>query len=176
MLNKNTALQMHMLFNPRSYILISACLLGEKVRFDGKTKKVESLILERWQADKQLLSLCPEVAGGLTVPRPAAEIQDGDVINILGENISLNFHRGAQEALRLCKKHQIRMAILKEGSPSCGVNRINDGSFTRTKIIGQGITSTLLQKHGVQVFSEQQLNEAAAYFYVTLQQQAYRQD
>ncbi|MDQ6956950.1 MAG: DUF523 domain-containing protein, partial [Mariprofundaceae bacterium] len=144
-------------------ILISACLLGEKVRFDGKSKKINAEILEVWNAENRLIALCPEVAGGLSVPRSPAEIQGELVINILGEDVSRAFTQGAQKALELCQQHDIQIAILKEGSPSCGVSQINDGTFSHAKIAGQGVTVQLLQKHGVKVFSEHQLNEAQAY-------------
>jgi len=145
-------------------ILISACLLGERVRFDGNTKKVDAPILDQWQAEGRLLILCPEVAGGLSVPRPPAEIQGSNIINKLGENMNQYFTQGAQKALSLCQKHHIRMAILKEGSPSCGVTQINDGSFSHTKTNGQGMTAKLLHKHDIQVFNEHQLEKAAVYF------------
>jgi len=149
-------------------ILISACLLGEKVRFDGKTKKINAEILETWKAEKRLISCCPEVAGGLPVPRPAAEIQRDSmqseaVINILGEDVSEAFALGAKQALKLCQQHDIQLAILKEGSPSCGVTQINDGTFSHHKVAGQGMTTRLLQAHGIKVFSEQQLEEVQAY-------------
>jgi len=144
-------------------ILVSACLLGEKVRFDGKTKKINAEILEIWKAENRLISCCPEVAGGLPIPRPAAEIQGESVINILHEDVSEAFQQGAQKALELCLQHHIQLAILKEGSPSCGVTQINDGTFTHTKQTGQGMTTRLLQQHGIKVFSEQQLVEAQTY-------------
>jgi len=146
-------------------ILISACLLGEKVRFDGRTKKINAEILETWKTEKRLIPCCPEVAGGLPVPRPAAEIQRDSmqtevVMNILGEDVSGAFALGAQQALKLCQQNNIQLAILKEGSPSCGVAHINDGSFSHSKVPGQGITTRLLQAHAIHVFSEHQLQEA----------------
>ena len=145
-------------------ILISACLLGEKVRFDGKSKGINAEILAIWQAEHRLVPLCPEVAGGLPVPRAAAEIQGEAVINMLGEDVTQAFEQGAQLALKICQQQHIRVAILKEGSPSCGSHQINDGTFTHTKIAGQGITARLLKRHGIKVFSEHQINEAEQYF------------
>jgi len=141
-------------------ILISSCLLGEKVRFDGKSKKINAKILETWKAENRLIALCPEVAGGLPVPRPAAEIQGKAVRTRLGEDVSKAFAQGAQQALQLCLQNNINLAILKEGSPSCGVNQINDVTFRHLKQPGQGMTTRLLQAHGIQVFSEHQLAEA----------------
>lgn len=109
------------------------------------------------------MSLCPEVAGGLPVPRAPAEIQpDGRVLTIQLDDVSTRFAEGAQSALDLCLRHGIRLAILKEGSPSCGSFRINDGRFAGNKIAGEGITTRLLREHGVQVFSEEALDAAAA--------------
>jgi len=144
-------------------ILISSCLMGEKVRFDGKSKKINAKILEVWQAENRLIMLCPEVAGGLPIPRAAAEIQGNSIITVVGDDVSNAFKQGAQKALELCQQHDIYMAILKEGSPSCGVMQINDGSFRNTKVAGQGITAKLLREHGIRVFSEHQLQEAEAY-------------
>jgi len=150
-------------------ILVSACLLGEKVRYDGGDC-YQGGLLEQWQAEGRLIALCPEVAGGLPTPRPPAEIAGGDADAVLSghnqvqrediENVSHAFVEGAEKALALSIKHRIHLVILKEGSPSCGVNRVNDGSFCKQKISGMGITARLLQRHGIAVFSEQQLPQA----------------
>jgi len=146
-------------------ILISSCLLGENVRFDGKSKKINAQILKTWKAENRLILLCPEVAGGLPVPRPAAEIQADSVVTVLGKNVSAAFAKGAQIALATCQHYGIHIAILKEGSPSCGVTCINDGTFSHTKIAGQGMTTRLLQKHGIKVFSEHQLEEVQGFLH-----------
>ncbi len=144
-------------------IMISACLVGENVRFDGRNSKKNSKFIEKWKKEGRLIIICPEVTGGLPVPRPPAEIQtDKRVINIKGEDVTSAFEQGAQKALTLCKQHNIRIAILKEGSPSCGSSLIHDGSFSHTKIPGQGITTKLLEKNGIHVFSENDLDQVAA--------------
>jgi uncharacterized protein YbbK (DUF523 family) len=150
-------------------ILVSACLLGEKVRYDGDHSRAPDL--EQWQQKGRIVSLCPEVAGGLPVPRPAAEIESGDsdlilrgrglIRSIDGQDVTDAFVDGAERALALCFKHHIRIAVLKEGSPSCGANFINNGDFSGTKIDGMGITAKLLSRHGVSVFSENHLDLAA---------------
>ncbi len=147
-------------------ILVSACLLGEKVRYDGGDCRQGGL-LKQWQREGRIIMLCPEVAGGLPIPRPAAEIIDGDADAVLrgenrvqtenGSDVTDAFVEGAEKALALCIRHGIKVAILKEGSPSCGVNRVNDGSFNKQKVDGMGVTTSLLQRHGIAVFSEQQL-------------------
>jgi len=141
-------------------ILISGCLLGEQVRYDGGNCLQNSTLLERWQQEGRLVPLCPEVAGGLPVPRLPAEIQpDGRIVNIEHDDVSDAFRRGAEKALQLCREHGITIAILKEGSPSCGSSQINDGSFSKTRIDGAGITTRLLRDNGVQVFSELELEK-----------------
>ena len=146
-------------------ILISRCLQGELVRYDGKSNPIEHEILDTWQQQGRLVGICPEVAGGLSTPRPPAEIQpDGKVLTINGEDVSAAFTQGAQQALKLCQKHHIKMAILKQSSPSCGSLRIYDGNFSGTKIAGEGTTTALLRAHGIAVFCEQTLPQAIDFF------------
>jgi len=161
-------------------ILISACFLGEKVRYDGNANTLTNEIIQKWRNENRLISLCPEVSGGLSTPRVAAEIQP-DIISVQketptisfsekdqlinkkeiltkeGENVTNAFYRGASNALELCIKHKIRFALLKEFSPSCGSVSIYDGSFTKTKIAGEGITAELLRTNQIEVFSENNL-------------------
>ncbi len=144
-------------------LLVSACLLGEKVRYDGGDCYQQGL-LEQWQREGRVIPLCPEVSGGLPIPRPPAEIQpDGRVINFKQEDVTAAFKEGAKRALELCKTHDIHIAILKEGSPSCGSTKINDGSFSKTKVPGRGVVTEALENHGVRVFSEGALEDAVHY-------------
>lgn len=155
-----------------SKILISACLLGQPVRYDGQSKYVDNTILELWNGKDMLVPVCPEVRGGLPVPRPAGEIQGfaDDVLNGRAqvttadkEDITRYYLRGAQHALSLCQQHGIRIAILKENSPSCGSTNVPDGSFSHKLIPGEGVTARLLRQNGIRVFSENEINEAKAY-------------
>lgn len=143
-------------------VLVSACLLGERVRFDGREKGSHHPVLTRWLAEGRVVKVCPEVAGGLPVPRPPAEQQpDGRVLTDTGVDVTQAFTRGAAEALRLVREHSIEVAVLKEGSPSCGSGFIYDGTFSKTKRPGEvGETTRLLRAHGVKVFSELQWEEA----------------
>ena len=145
-------------------VLVSACLLGERVRFDGRDKGVQSSVLERWLAEGRVVKVCPEVAGGLGVPRPPAERQpDGRVLTNTGADVTMAFTSGAKVAAKLARENQIAIAVLKEGSPSCGSGYVYDGTFTKTKIAGQtGETTRALRAAGVQVFSELQWEEADA--------------
>lgn len=146
-------------------ILISACLMGENVRFDGKNSKNSSEILKKWQKYGCLVIFCPEVAGGLPVPRLPAEIQpDGRITTVEDTDVTAAFERGAEKALNLCREHSISIAILKEGSPSCGSSLIHDGSFSHARIPGQGVTAQLLEANGISVFSENELDQAEEQF------------
>lgn len=144
-------------------ILISACLLGEDVRYDGGNCLQASPFIAKWRDEGRLVPICPEVAGGLTVPRLPAEIQpDGRIINIERKDVSDSFVRGAEKALQLCHEQNITIAILKEGSPSCGSSKINDGSFSGVKVAGSGATTRLLRENGILVFSELELEQVEA--------------
>ena len=152
-------------------ILVSRCLLGHRVRYDGGASGPFDQ-LAHWQAEGRVVALCPEVAGGLPTPRAAAEIPGGQGSEVLdgraqvltsdGEDVSAEFLDGARQALALVQRQGIRIAVLKAHSPSCGNVLTYDGSFSGVKVQGAGVTAALLTRHGVQVFSELQLPEAAA--------------
>ena len=147
-------------------ILISACLLGEKVKYDGKDNLCVHPILTKWCNQGLLVPICPEVLGGLGVPRVACEVVKGTlrVINKEGQDKSDFFSKGALATLEIAQKHGIKMAILKAKSPSCGKGRIYDGSFTHQLVEGFGITCKLLQEHGIEVFSEDELDLAERFW------------
>ena len=94
-------------------ILVSACFLGDKVRYDGKQKTLNHPIIQKWQTEGRLISICPEVAGGLSVPRAAAEIStlNGKVLTSQKIDVSTSFQHGANMALKMCNKHNIRYAL-----------------------------------------------------------------
>ena len=155
----------------QSKILISACLLGQPVRFDGKSKELHHPYLNRWHGEGRLVPVCPEVTGGLPVPRPAAEIHACSADDVLAgtglvmteddEDVSHYFLCGAQHALGLCRQHNIRIAILKENSPSCASSHVYNGHFSGKLIPGAGITTSLLRDSGIHVFSEHEIVAAA---------------
>jgi uncharacterized protein YbbK (DUF523 family) len=148
-------------------ILVSSCLVGRPVRYDGAAKPLDADLFERWRREGRLVPFCPEVSGGLAVPRPPAEIVDGDGKAVLdgtarirattGEDVTAEFLHGARQALAAARRSGARIALLKEGSPSCGSHRIYDGTFTGTRIPGEGVTAALLEREGIQVFSENEL-------------------
>ncbi|AZO85122.1 purine-nucleoside phosphorylase [Stutzerimonas stutzeri] len=151
-------------------ILVSRCLLGHRVRYDGGASGPFDQ-LQQWLDEGRIVPLCPEVAGGLPTPRAAAEIPGGQgaqvldgqaaVITTEGEDVSAQFLSGAYQALELVQKHGIRIAVLKANSPSCGNHLTYDGTFSGVKVDGEGVTAALLKRHGVQVFSEVELPQAA---------------
>jgi uncharacterized protein YbbK (DUF523 family) len=154
-------------------LLVSACLLGNPVRYDGKAKTLDHDGLQHLQQQGRVIAFCPEVAGGLPVPRAAAEIVAGDGSAVIagaarvktreGHDVSEYFLAGAAQALALCRQHDICTALLTELSPSCGSGQIYDGSFTRKSISASGVTTALLQQHGIKVFNQHQMDEALDY-------------
>lgn len=152
-------------------LLVSRCLLGHRVRYDGGAHGPFDL-LQRWQDEGRVVPLCPEVAGGLPTPRPPAEIRGGQGAQVLdgarsvltdeGTDVTAAFLAGAEAALRLARQHGLRLAVLKARSPSCGNTHNYDGSFSGTLVEGEGVTAALLRRAGIRVFNENQLVEAAA--------------
>lgn len=150
-------------------ILVSRCLLGHRVRYDGGASGPFDQ-LQLWLDEGRVVPLCPEVAGGLPTPRAAAEIPGGQgaqvlegeasVMTVEGEDVSAQFLSGAYQALELVQQHGIRIAILKANSPSCGNLLTYDGTFSGVKVSGEGVTAALLKRNGVQVFSELELADA----------------
>lgn len=147
---------------------MSACLLGAKVRYHGGSAEVSDPILSRWAAEGRLVPVCPEVEGGLPTPRPPAEIQRGAGVRLRvlaadGRDVSEAFLAGADAALEQVRRHGIRVAILKDGSPSCGSSFVFDGTFRGTRVAGEGVTAAALRAAGVRVFSEHQMDEASRF-------------
>lgn len=136
-------------------ILISACLAGDKTRYDGKSNyhPLVKQLLEKYE----LVLFCSEVEGGLSIPRKPSEIVKDKVINKDGKDVTRNYVSGAQKALNICKYLDIKIAILKDGSPACGVHEIHDGNFKGRKIKGMGVTASLLSKNGIKVISEDEI-------------------
>lgn len=134
--------------------------MGENVRYDGGHQNLTHDSIEKWKKEKRLISGCPECLGGLSVPREPAEIQQKNqrIITIQGVDVTDNFHDGALKTLSICLKNNIKLALLKESSPSCGSNTIYNGEFSNTKIIGQGVTAQLLKNHNIKVFSEKTID------------------
>lgn len=142
-------------------LLISACLYGQKCRYDGKDNLISRLDLLK---DKfTLVPVCPEVAGGLEIPRNPSEIVGDRVIMNDGRDVTSEYRKGAEIALRTALENGCEFALMKAKSPSCGSGKIYDGTFSRTLTDGDGITIRLLKENGIKVFNETQIKELLKY-------------
>lgn len=138
-------------------ILVSACLLGEPCRYDGKSKPCERVIALK--GTYNLIPICPEVMGGLPTPRTPSEICGERVLMKDGRDVTENYNRGAQKALEIARENACTVAILKEKSPSCGSGLIHNGSFDGGLVEGDGITTQLLKQNGIRVLGESEITE-----------------
>ena len=138
-------------------LLISACLMGVKCRYDGKTKPLPCL--KQLMDEYTLIPVCPEVLGGLPTPRVPAERIGDKVITQDGRDVTANYEQGAQEALRMAQMTGCTTALLKERSPSCGTGTIYDGSFSGGLCPGYGVCGALLKNHGIHVLGESRVHE-----------------
>ncbi|UTH76497.1 DUF523 domain-containing protein [Chromobacterium sp. IIBBL 290-4] len=153
-------------------LLISACLLGQPVRYDGQSKPMPETKWAALQQAFELIPVCPECLGGLPTPRPPAEISGGSGCQVLkrqarvktaaGEDISLAFISGAEQTLAIAQQHGCHAALLKANSPSCGNRQIYNGNFEKTLRSGQGVTAALLEENGVRVWNEEEWQELLA--------------
>jgi uncharacterized protein YbbK (DUF523 family) len=146
----------------KSSILVSACLLGESCRYNGQSYQLSGFVdsLQNYE----IVSICPEVFGGLSVPRLPCEIKGGDgngvwqntagVFTARGLDQTAAFQEGALKALAIAEKAGAKMAILKDNSPSCASHQIYDGSFCHRKVDGVGVTTALLRTKGIRVLAE----------------------
>ncbi|WP_252595009.1 DUF523 domain-containing protein [Enterobacter sp. JH513] len=154
-------------------ILVSACLTGLKVRYDGSEKAQMSDQLQRWQKEGRLVIFCPELAAGLSVPRPPAEIISAEIkdtllaqvriIEINGQDVTEQYQLAARLALRTAQESDCTAALLTDDSPTCGSQFIYDGSFSGQRTSGMGVAASLLSKHGIAVFSEKRLADLIAW-------------
>ena len=133
-------------------IIVSACLLGDNVKYDGTNNKNNELI--EFLKNYEVIKVCPECLGGLSIPRVPAEIVSSKVINKEGIDVTKEYYLGAEKALEIAKDNNIKIAILKKNSPSCGIGSVYDGTFTHTLINGDGITSRLLKENGIMIYNE----------------------
>ncbi|MEM7615672.1 MAG: DUF523 domain-containing protein [Pseudomonadota bacterium] len=149
-------------------ILVSACLLGQPVRYNGTASTLESEILETWRRAGRIVPLCPEVAAGFAVPRPPAEIEpgcDGEDVRLgtariledTGGDVTRQFRDGAERTLAHALSHDCRYALLTDGSPSCGSSFIYSGAHDGVRRAGQGVVTATLRASGIQVFGQHQI-------------------
>ena len=138
-------------------IMVSACLLGENCKYNGGNNYSEKVA--EYIKGHEVISVCPEVLGGLPIPRIPAEIVNGVVTNREGTSVDKEFRRGAELALETALKEKPDVVILQSRSPSCGVKRIYDGSFSGTTIEGSGIFAKMLMEAGFRVIDAEELDE-----------------
>ena len=136
-------------------ILISACLVGDNVKYNGGNN--QHPLIEKLLEKYELVLFCPEVEGGLPIPRLSCERKGESVINTNGEDVTTAFENGADLAYNICLFLKIKIAILKEKSPSCGVHEIYDGTFSHKVIKGSGVTTELLKRKGITVYNEDEI-------------------
>ena len=154
-------------------ILVSACLLGAPVRYDGAARTLRHPALARWHSEGRLVAICPELQAGFSVSRPPAEIADGRsgddviagrgrVLEATGRDVTALYLDGARAALALARAHGCGFALLIDGSPSCGSGFIHDGAFKGKRHAGAGVTAALLRANGIEVFAESEIDTLAA--------------
>ena len=133
-------------------ILVSACLLGVNCKYSGGNNLNEKVL--KYIEDKEVIPVCPEIMGGLSTPRPPSEIIGNKVMNNENKDVTKEYTKGAEETLKLAKLFNVKKALLKAKSPSCGSNKIYDGTFSGTLTDGDGVTVRLLKENGIEVISE----------------------
>lgn len=154
-------------------ILISACLMGRPVRYDGRAKTLGDAWLARWHAEGRLVVLCPEVAAGFATPRAPAEIANaasaadvlaghGAIVTDTGTDVTAGFVHGAALALALARESGCRYALLTDGSPSCGSRSIHSGRFDGIRRPGRGVVAQALIDAGIAVYPEHEIAALAA--------------
>jgi uncharacterized protein YbbK (DUF523 family) len=132
-------------------------LIGNDTKYNGKNNYIKEI--EQLKLKYELIPICPEVLGGLSIPRDPSEINNDKVISINGKDVTKEFNIGANKALNIALLNNIKYALLKDGSPSCGNTYIYDGTFKNNKIDGIGITTKLLKSRNIKIYNENNINE-----------------
>lgn len=140
-------------------LLISACLLGVRCRYDGESKPLPAEILAPLMEKYELIPVCPEVFGGLSTPRNPSERRGSRVVMNSGEDVTAQYARGAEETLRLARLFSCKTAVLKERSPSCGSGEIYDGTFSGKLTAGSGVTAEMLKSQDIAVLGESEIGK-----------------
>ena len=140
-------------------LLISACLAGENCKYSGGNNFIGETALASLGDKYELVSVCPEVMGGLSVPRCPCERIGARVMNERGEDVTAQFKAGAELTADICERQGVKKALLKEKSPSCGSGRIYDGTFSHTVIAGDGVTAQRLRALGIALYGESEIEK-----------------
>lgn len=138
-------------------LIVSACLAGVECRYNGSAFPIPVIV--KMVTKGIALPVCPEILGGFSIPRPPAEIRNGRIVLNTGEDVTEQFLSGAQAAFAIAAAIGCQKAIVKSKSPTCGCGRIYDGTFSATLIAGDGIFTKLLKEHGIEVLTEEDLEE-----------------
>lgn len=151
----------------KTKILVSACLMGFKVRYNGQNKPFLAEIFELWQREQRLVIHCPELAAGLETPRLPAELVGGGGLAALtgdakiqesdGSDVTQRYLLAAWLALKTAQDSGCRLALMTDGSPTCGSKKIYDGNFQGITQPGMGVAAALLREHGIEVYAEDEL-------------------
>lgn len=145
-------------------ILVSACLLGVNCKYNGGNNKNEEVM--EFLKDKKFIMVCPEELGGLNTPRIPCEMvglardilnNKGKIVNKNGDDVTEKFLKGAYETLKIAKSKNIKKAILKAKSPSCGKGLVYDGTFSKKLVLGNGIVAQILKDDGIEVITEEEI-------------------
>lgn len=145
-------------------VLVSKCLLGCKCRYDGDDNKIKEIDeIRKKYPGLNFIGICPEVEGGMPIPRKPCEIKNKKVINKDGKDMTEFFKKGAEIARKKALENKVKLALLKAKSPSCGKDYIYDGSFSRKLIKADGITCQVLKECGIIIFSEKEIDEFSSY-------------
>ena len=138
-------------------VIVSACLIGENCKYNCKNNKNENII--NFLKDKEVILVCPEVMGGLSTPRLKSEIlaneKDLKVINESNEDVTDYFVKGAIKSLKKAIENDVKLAVLKEKSPSCGFRKIYNGNFDGTKVDGSGVFARMLMENNIKILTEE---------------------
>lgn len=138
-------------------VLVSACIIGENCKYNGKSNKNELAI--NFLRDKEVVCICPEMLAGMSIPRPCAEIVGGVVVDDQGNNVDAEYRNAVNLALSKIEEEDIDLVILQSRSPTCGVNTIYDGSFTGRIISGSGLFAKALMNKGYNVIDVDDIEE-----------------
>jgi len=138
-------------------IMVSACLLGENCKYNGGNNRNEKVL--EYVRGHQVISVCPEVMGGLPTPRVPSEIRDNVVINKEGTVVDKEFRKGAKEAFEIALRENVDLVILKAKSPSCGTKQVYDGTFSGRLVDGQGIFTAMIKEAGISFIDEKEFIE-----------------
>lgn len=143
----------------KNTLIVSACLLGIDCRYDGNNNILGKDVLNKLKKKFILIPICPEQLGGLSTPRLPAEIIGEKVVRKDAKDVTSEFSKGAEEALKFAELYQSKIALLKANSPSCGHDKVYDGTFSGRLVKGKGTTAKEFFKVGIKVYNEKQIND-----------------